>query len=118
MGKKEILFMLVPGPTMPNSTSVVVSSQLTKGLQRSMNQFIGKRPNTPLTVTSLDAVQGKFWPSPNEEFLTELLDVAKGAVEDFVDEKPYTGKKRPVVFSSREGLDIVIGLEEEEGKLK
>ncbi len=101
-------------------------SKLTRNLTKTFNSFLGILPNTPLTIQTLDQVQAKFWPSPNEELMTNIWNICKDTSREFLaaqEDKAIRStnsgtKKRPIAFSTTDGLDIVLQLEEKDGQLQ
>ena len=103
-------------------------SKLTKELSVSMNRFLGLKENIPLTIDTLNKVQGKFWSGQTdiqEKFCLQLWEIVKPLVEKYLREHPSKefrnngdkSKLRPVVFSPWEGLDVVIELKKEKNRL-
>ena len=92
-------------------------SKLTRNLTKVFNDFLEIKLTTPLTIETLDQVQLKFCPSPDNFFCEELWNACKADVNKITDScslpeslSSVIPGKKPVVFSSREGLDIVLQL--------
>lgn len=121
---KEIYPMKAHSATQPIKPSSVLLRNLTYNLTRVMNKYVGKKPNTPLTVETLEEIQEKFWsPIPDvgdNGFMKEVWAVCNDAVKEVIDSQQVkksvnqisSGKKRPVVYSTREGIDVAIALEQ------
>ena len=105
--------------------SGVALAGLTKDLAATMNEFIGIPSNKPLTIQTLDQVQTKFWPSPDENLCTKLWQMSENLIKEVLENQDIknaftvnqTSRKSPVVFSTREGIDIVVALASNEDKL-
>lgn len=119
--------MRIPPQT---ASSKVSFPRLTKQIATALNAFVDNTPNKPLTIETLDKVQGKFWPSSThvqEELCQKLWQACEGIVLDYLNRLPLrevqhqgsvcNSKKKPVIFSSREGLDVVIDLKTKGNKL-
>ena len=91
-------------------------------LRISFNQFLGYNETKPLLPETLNHIQGKFWPSANhekEKFCKMIWEACKDTAHEFnktLQPRPQglipisTTDSKPTVFSTREGLDIVIEL--------
>ncbi|GEM_PF-3356490 len=101
-------------------------SKLTRNITNTFNDFLGIAQNTALTIQTLDQVQSKFWPSPDEKLMLNLWSLCEGPSREFLaaqEEKIQpsvnsTTKKRPVALSTRDGLDIVLQLEQVDSELQ
>ncbi len=91
-------------------------------LRTSFNQFIGHPESKPLLPETLSDLQSKFWPSENSDkakFSNMIWEACRDVAFEFnktihprqqsLISNPITSSK-PTVFSTREGLDIVLEL--------
>jgi fructose-1-phosphate kinase PfkB-like protein len=117
----------------PSNAGAVAAAQmelgaLSKGVSKALNKFVGNRSGNPLTISTLDKVQGRFWSQENDDqlagirLMNELWKASHPAVTAVIEaqlEKPRVrnnnSAKTPVIGSTREGLDIVIGFSAEGG---
>lgn len=120
----------------PSNAGAIAAAQmelgrLSAGVSGALNKFVGKKSDNPLTIPTLDKVQGRFWSQDNDDQLAgikltnELWRASWGAVTALIEaqlEKPGVrnngSAKVPVIGSTREGLDIVIGFKESGEKIE
>ncbi len=129
--------MRVQGPNLASGNAGAVAAaqmelgRLSAGVSKALNKFVHNNRNKPLTTSTLDKVQGRFWSGNNEDqvaasSLTEKLwEVSAGAVTAVIEAqsekqgiKNHNFAKVPVIGSTREGLDIVIGFKDKGEELE
>lgn len=97
---------------------------LKSGFTRITNSFLDNHDETPLTLETIEKLQNKFWTTGigNQVLFTSQLwrcldEVAKKLLEKYeirtnlqTENKKISHRKKPVVFSTREGLDVTLDL--------
>ncbi|MBI3308585.1 MAG: hypothetical protein HYZ79_04360, partial [Candidatus Melainabacteria bacterium] len=115
--------MKIHGSMLPGKLAPIALGRLTQDLTSVMNRYVGKKPDTPLTVETLEQVQQKFWTSSStsdvgdDNLMRNIWTVCDGHVKELITKQETkspinhtTNKKSPVVYSTREGIDVAIGL--------
>ena len=97
-------------------------NQLTKNLTTSINQHLDIPLNVPITIQTLDSLMKKFWSTPLQAqtfFCSDLWNTCEQIVSTLAQNTQRINKgntafsslsKSPVIFSTREGLDITLDL--------
>lgn len=123
--------MKIHGSMLPGKLAPIALGSLTQDLTSVMNRYVGKKPDTPLTVETLEQVQQKFWTSSStsdvgdDNLMRNIWTVCDGHVKELITKQETkspinhtTSKKSPVVYSTREGIDVAIGLNQNGGGLE